>query len=123
MDDSFRKRAPVFRAPRSGQRGLQRQPFSGSMASLLPKAHEAAKVVAVGGGKLALEVGGRVIKDRKDLNDELNRRAFRDTLPRFSLQPAGLDNARYTRFAKFLVDQGLIKQALPVESYAVQLAK
>ena len=36
------------------------------MASLLPKAHEAAKVVAVGGGKLALEVGGRVIKDRKD---------------------------------------------------------
>lgn len=36
------------------------------MASLLPKAHEAAKVVAVGGGKLALEVCGRVIKDRKD---------------------------------------------------------
>ena len=36
------------------------------MASLLPKAHEAAKVVGVGGGKLALEVGGRVIKDRKD---------------------------------------------------------
>lgn len=36
------------------------------MASLLPKAHESAKVVAVGGGKLALEVGGKVIKDRKD---------------------------------------------------------
>jgi hypothetical protein len=36
------------------------------MASLLPKAHESAKVVSVGGGKLALEIGGKVIKDRKD---------------------------------------------------------
>ena len=36
------------------------------MAALLPKAHESAKVVAVGGGKLALEIHGKVIKDRKD---------------------------------------------------------
>ena len=36
------------------------------MAALLPKAHESAKVVSVGGGKLALEIGGTVIKDRKD---------------------------------------------------------
>jgi hypothetical protein len=36
------------------------------MAALLPKAHESGKVVAVGGGKLALEIGGMVIKDRKD---------------------------------------------------------
>jgi hypothetical protein len=36
------------------------------MAALLPKAHESAKVVAVGGGKLGLEIGGKVIKDRKD---------------------------------------------------------
>src|SRR5207237_1135066 len=36
------------------------------MAALLPKAHESAKVVAVGGGKLALEIAGEVIKDRKD---------------------------------------------------------
>jgi hypothetical protein len=36
------------------------------MAALLPKAHESAKVVAVGGGKLALEIDGKVIKDRKD---------------------------------------------------------
>jgi hypothetical protein len=36
------------------------------MAALLPKAHEAAKVVSVGGGKLALEIAGKVIKDRKD---------------------------------------------------------
>ena len=36
------------------------------MAALLPKADESAKVVAVGGGKLALEIAGKVIKDRKD---------------------------------------------------------
>lgn len=36
------------------------------MAALLPKAHQSAKVVGVGGGKLALEVGGKLIKDRKD---------------------------------------------------------
>ena len=36
------------------------------MAALLPKAGESAKVVALGGGKLALEIGGKVIKDRKD---------------------------------------------------------
>ena len=36
------------------------------MAALLPKAHESAKVVSVGGGKLALEIAGKTIKDRKD---------------------------------------------------------
>ncbi|MGL6074893.1 MAG: PglZ domain-containing protein [Fimbriiglobus sp.] len=36
------------------------------MAALLPKAHETIKVVSLGGGKLGLEVGGKVIKDRKD---------------------------------------------------------
>lgn len=35
------------------------------MAALLPRASESAKVVAVGGGKLALEIAGTVIKDRK----------------------------------------------------------
>ncbi len=36
------------------------------MAALLPRAYESAKVVGVGGGKLALEVAGKIIKDRKD---------------------------------------------------------
>ncbi len=36
------------------------------MAALLPKANESAKVVSVGTGKLGLEIGGKVIKDRKD---------------------------------------------------------
>jgi hypothetical protein len=54
--------------------GLEIQPAIGTiptiteigMAALLPKANESAKVVAVGGGKLALEIDGKVIKDRKD---------------------------------------------------------
>jgi PglZ domain len=36
------------------------------MASLLPKANQSTKVVSVGNGKLALEIAGAVIKDRKD---------------------------------------------------------
>jgi len=36
------------------------------MAALLPGAHAEAKVVTAGGGKLALEISGTVIKDRKD---------------------------------------------------------
>jgi hypothetical protein len=36
------------------------------MAALLPHAHQSAKVVAAGGGKLALEIDGTTIRDRKD---------------------------------------------------------
>lgn len=36
------------------------------MAALLPRADQGARIVPVGNGKLALEVAGRVIKDRKD---------------------------------------------------------
>ncbi len=54
-----------------------------------------------------------------DLDDELNRLAWRDTLPRFALRPAALDRGRYARFARFLAEQDLIPEALPVEAYAV----
>jgi len=60
---------------------------------------------------------------RPELDDELNRRAWADTLPRFALRPAALDHARYARFAAFLEQQGLIKAPPPVESYAVELAR
>ncbi|MGC2853905.1 ABC transporter substrate-binding protein [Novispirillum sp. DQ9] len=57
-----------------------------------------------------------------DLDDELNRRAWADTLPRFALRPAALDSARYQRFAAFLTQRGLLKGDAPVlESYAVEL--
>ncbi|MFP6690922.1 MAG: ABC transporter ATP-binding protein, partial [Alphaproteobacteria bacterium] len=54
-------------------------------------------------------------------DDELNRRAWRDTLPRFALRPAALDRARYARFARFMQEQGLIPQALSVAEYATIL--
>ena len=61
------------------------------------------------------------IKGHKELDDELNRRAWRDTIPRFALRPAALDEGRYARFAKFLKAQGMIKTTPPVASYAVEL--
>ena len=61
------------------------------------------------------------IRGREELDDELNRRAWADTLPRFALRPAALDTARYARFAAFLEAQGLIDVALPVGDYAVEL--
>jgi len=61
------------------------------------------------------------IKGRKDLDDELNRRAWRDTIPRFALRPAALDAGRYQRFAEFLQSRGLIDTIPPVESYAVEV--
>ena len=56
-----------------------------------------------------------------ELDDELNALAWKDTLPRFALRPAALDVGRYEDFAAFLVDQGLIKDVPPLESYAVDL--
>ncbi len=57
----------------------------------------------------------------KTLDDDLNRRAWRDTLPRFALRPAALDSARYERFAAFLKQYGLVKDMPALESYAVEL--
>ncbi len=45
------------------------------MAALLPGAHASARVVSVGGGKLALEIDGVVLKDRKDRVEFLKARA------------------------------------------------
>ena len=57
----------------------------------------------------------------ENLNDELNKRAWRDTIPRFALRPAALDRTRYDRFARFLKKQGLIKEIRPLMEYAVEL--
>jgi len=56
-----------------------------------------------------------------DLDNELNRRAWRDTIPRFSLSPAALDRARYERFARFLAERKLIEKAEPASAYAVEV--
>lgn len=59
--------------------------------------------------------------ERSDLDDELNRRAWRDTLPRFALRPRALDRTRYLRFAEFLKAQDIIKEIPPLEKWAIEL--
>ncbi|NKB50876.1 MAG: ABC transporter ATP-binding protein [Rhizobiaceae bacterium] len=61
------------------------------------------------------------LKAYPDLDNELNRRAWVDTLPRFAKRPAALDRGRYKRFAKFMKESGLIDSIAPLESYAVEL--
>ena len=61
------------------------------------------------------------VRGRPELDDELNRRAWRDTLPRFALRPAALDRARYARFGTFLERQGLVAAAPSVDAVAVEL--
>lgn len=43
-----------------------------------------------------------------ELNDELNKRAWFDTLPRFALRPTAMDAGRYATFEAFLHEAGLI---------------
>lgn len=58
---------------------------------------------------------------KKGLDDELNKRAWRDTLPRFALRPAALDRGRYTRFAKFMKAQGMLKSIVKLDTYAIDI--
>ncbi|MEX0852400.1 MAG: ABC transporter substrate-binding protein [Bauldia sp.] len=62
-----------------------------------------------------------LLKSNTDLDDELNRRAFALTLPRFAKRPAALDRGRYDRFAEFLHGAGLIDVVPPVDSYAIEV--
>lgn len=54
-----------------------------------------------------------------DLTDELNTRAWADTLPRFAHSPAALDHGRYARFEAFLYSAGLVDRILPVADLAI----
>jgi putative hydroxymethylpyrimidine transport system substrate-binding protein len=56
-----------------------------------------------------------------ELQDELNKRAWGDTLPRFALRPAGYDAGRYVRFEKFLHDSGMISSINPVEAITIDV--
>ncbi len=62
-----------------------------------------------------------VSNGRQELDDELNRRAWRDTLPRFALRPGALDKNRYRRFAEFLQKQKMVQSVPELEQWAVEL--
>ena len=53
------------------------------------------------------------------LDNELNRRAWTDTLPRLALRPAAMDVQRYEKFAAFMKSQGLIDSTPAVDSYTM----
>lgn len=56
-----------------------------------------------------------------ELNDELNKRAWADTLPRFALRPTAMDAGRYATFETFLHGAGLIPAINPVEDIAIDV--
>lgn len=58
-----------------------------------------------------------------DLDNELNRRAWKDTIPLLASQPRVLNKRKYQRMAQFLKRHGIIKTIKPVSTYAVQLNK
>ena len=59
----------------------------------------------------------------KELQDELNARAWVDTLPRFALRPEALDEDRYARFETFLNASGLVEGTRMVDDLAVDLGE
>ncbi|SFG72607.1 putative hydroxymethylpyrimidine transport system substrate-binding protein [Palleronia marisminoris] len=56
-----------------------------------------------------------------ELQDELNERAWADTIPRFALRPEALDQGRYARFESFLNEAGLVEGTRTVSDLAVDL--
>jgi putative hydroxymethylpyrimidine transport system substrate-binding protein len=55
---------------------------------------------------------------RKGLNDELNKRAFKDTLSRFTLRPQAHDLKTYEVFGNFLKQKGIIKKNIQAYTFA-----
>lgn len=56
-----------------------------------------------------------------ELQDELNEKAWADTIRRFALRPAALDAGRYARFETFLNGAGLIEGVRPVSALAIDM--
>lgn len=56
-----------------------------------------------------------------ELRDELNEKAWVDTLPRFALRPTAMDAGRYAAFEAFLHEAGLIPAVNPVSKIAIDV--
>ncbi len=59
----------------------------------------------------------------KELQDEQNKRAWVDTLPRFALRPTTMDHGRYANFEAFLKNAGLIPSINPVSKIAIDVTR
>lgn len=60
-------------------------------------------------------------KTSKELQNELNRRAWLDTYPRFATRPAAVDKGRYVAFEDFLIKLGAVKGWTPVDALVVDV--
>ena len=56
-----------------------------------------------------------------ELQDELNAKAWVDTLPRFAQRPTAMDEGRYATFEAFLHEAGLIPSQNPVSKIAIDV--
>jgi putative hydroxymethylpyrimidine transport system substrate-binding protein len=67
--------------------------------------------------------GWRMFRDSDpdELDTELNRRAWRDTLPLLAREPSKLDASRYYAFAAFMKESGLVEDTPPLHVYATEL--
>lgn len=59
------------------------------------------------------------IKGRSNLDNELNRRAWKATVPLFARNPSAFDPARELAFAEFMVKNGLIAAVPPLDRIAI----
>lgn len=55
------------------------------------------------------------------LNNELNKRAWNDTLTRFALRPSAVDLKRYDDYAEFMYSQKIIKTLPKAQDYVPTL--
>ena len=56
-------------------------------------------------------------KARALLNNELNKRAWNDTLTRFALRPSAVDLKRYDDYAEFMYSQNIIETLPKAKDY------
>ena len=59
----------------------------------------------------------------KELDDQLNRMAWADTIPRFALRPPAFDSGRYLEFQDFLLQNKLINKAFPISRIAIDVTR
>ena len=59
----------------------------------------------------------------KELDDQLNRMAWVDTIPRFALRPSAFDAGRYLEFQDFLLQNKLINKAFPISRIAIDVTR
>ena len=59
----------------------------------------------------------------KELDDQLNRMAWADTIPRFALRPPAFDAGRYLEFQDFLLQNKLINKVFPISRIAIDVTR